>query len=183
MPFKRNPILSERICSLSRLLISLYNTAPLTSSTQWMERSLDDSAVRRLVLPQAFMLADAIVVLYQKILDGIQVHEKVIEKHLAEQLPFLMTEMFLMEGVKEGQDRQELHEKIRSLAMQAFHRVNDEGKDNNLLEKLSQEPLMAPMFKRLQKEKWEERFLVGRAESQVDDLLNGPLKKFLGYKF
>lgn len=182
MPFKRNPILSERICSLARQLISMYPAAPFTAATQWLERSLDDSAARRLYVPQSFMLADSLLVLSQKIVEGIQVHEKVITRHLNEQLPFLMTEMLLMEGVKAGGDRQELHETIRSQAMQAFHRVTEEGKSNNLLERLAEEPALKPLFKKMKSENWEERFLVGRAESQVDDLLRGPLKKFLQFK-
>jgi adenylosuccinate lyase len=182
MPFKRNPILAERICSLARLLIGLYTTAPYTAGTQWLERSLDDSAVRRLALPQAFLLADALLVLMQKIIDGIQVHEKVIARHLEEQLPFLITEMLLMEGVKEGQDRQDLHEKIRSHAMAAFKRVTEDGQSNDLLERLRGEKELAPLFGRMQKEQWIERFLVGRAETQTQELLDGPLKDFLKFR-
>jgi adenylosuccinate lyase len=179
MPFKRNPILSERICSLSRLLIGLYTAAPYTAGSQWLERSLDDSAVRRLSLPQAFLLADSLLVLYQKITDGIQVHEPVIARHLAEQLPFLVTEMLLMEGVKEGDDRQELHEKIRGHAMAVFTEVTEHGGGNDLLARLGREAGLKPLLSRMEKERWVERFLVGRAEAQVEEFLGGPVRDFL----
>ena len=179
MPFKRNPILSERICSLARMLISLYQTGPTTAANQWLERSLDDSAVRRLSIPRAFLLADAVLNLAFKIVDGMTVHKKVVAAHLKEQLPFLLTEMLLMEGVKEGDDRQELHEIIRRGAMEAFQRVTEKDGINDLLERLEKEERLAPMIKRMRDEKWEERFLVGRAEKHVEEFVAGPLAAFL----
>ena len=179
MPFKRNPILSERIVSLARLLPGYYQTAFHTSANQWLERSLDDSAARRMTLPRAFLVVDAILGLCHRIIDGIQVHEDVIERNLEAQLPFLLTEMFMMEGVKAGDDRQELHEVLRNESMAAFKRTTEEGKPNDLLDRLAKNKRFEPLLKRAREENWKQRYLVGRAPQQVETYVHGPLQDFL----
>lgn len=134
MAYKRNPMRSERISSLARFVISLTTNTAVTASTQWFERTLDDSANKRLTIPQAFLAVDAILNLYLNISSGIVVYEKIINKHMNAELPFMATETILMESVMRGGDRQELHEKIREYSMMASARVKGEGLDNNLLE-------------------------------------------------
>lgn len=134
MAYKRNPMRSERICSLARYIISLASSPAITASTQWFERTLDDSANKRLVIPQAFMALDAVLNIYLNVASGMVVYPKVIAKRIGEELPFMATETILMEAVKRGGDRQELHEKIREYSMQAGARVKEEGKQNNLIE-------------------------------------------------
>jgi adenylosuccinate lyase len=139
MAYKRNPMRSERMGSLSRYLLSLPVNAAVTASTQWFERTLDDSANRRLVLPQGFLAADAILNLYMNISSGLVVYEKVISSHIGQELPFMATETILMEAVKRGGDRQELHGLIRKYSMQAAERVKLHGEQNNLLELIKSE--------------------------------------------
>lgn len=134
MAYKRNPMRSERICSLARYIISLASSPAITASTQWFERTLDDSANKRLVIPQAFMALDAVLNIYLNVSSGMVVYPKVIEKRIREELPFMATETILMDAVKRGGDRQELHEKIRDYSMQAGARVKEEGKENNLID-------------------------------------------------
>lgn len=134
MAYKRNPMRSERICSLARYIISLASSPAITASTQWFERTLDDSANKRLVIPQAFMALDAVLNIYLNVSSGMVVYPKVIEKRIREELPFMATETILMDAVKRGGDRQELHEKIREYSMQAGARVKEEGKENNLID-------------------------------------------------
>ncbi len=134
MAYKRNPMRSERMGSLSRYLITLPLNAAVTASTQWFERTLDDSANRRIVLPQGFLAADAILNLFMNITSGLVVYENVIKSRINEELPFMATETILMEAVKRGGDRQELHEKIRTYSMQAAERVKLHGQSNNLIE-------------------------------------------------
>jgi adenylosuccinate lyase len=134
MAYKRNPMRSERMGSLCRYLISLPVNAAVTASTQWFERTLDDSANRRIVLPQSFLAADAILNLYMNVSSGLMVYENVISSRISQELPFMATETRLMEAVKRGGDRQELHEKIRGYSMQAAERVKMRGESNNLLE-------------------------------------------------
>ncbi len=142
MAYKRNPMRSERAASLARFLInSLGNTAD-TASTQWFERTLDDSANRRIVIPQAFMAADGILDICRNISTGLVVHEKVITQHIMNEIPFMATENILMEAVKKGGDRQELHEKIREHSMKAGSRVKDEGLDNDLLLRIAGDPAL-----------------------------------------
>ena len=133
MAYKRNPMRSERISSLARFVISLASSPEITASTQWFERTLDDSANKRLVIPQAFLAIDGILNIYMNVTEGMVVYPKVIEKRLREELPFMATETLLMEAVQAGGDRQELHEKIREYSMQASYRVKAEGKGNNLI--------------------------------------------------
>lgn len=137
MAYKRNPMRSERICALSRYVITDTMNTAITASTQWFERTLDDSANKRISVPEAFLCADAILTLYRNVASNLVVYPKVIEKHLNEELPFMATENILMDAVKAGGDRQELHEKIRVLSMEAGMVVKNEGKPNDLLERIA----------------------------------------------
>ena len=143
MAYKRNPMRSERMCALSRFAINLPANAEQTTATQWMERTLDDSANRRLALPQAFLAIDAVLILYRNIVDGLVVHPKVIEKNLRDELSFMATEEILMAGVRAGGDRQLLHERIRVHSQEAARRVKDEGESNDLIERLKGDPAFA----------------------------------------
>ena len=136
MPYKRNPMRCERICSLSRYLMADAMNAPMTASTQWLERTLDDSANRRISLPEGFLCADAVLRLAQNVTDGLHVNEKIVERTVREYLPFMTSENLMMEAVKRGGDRQELHEIIRSCSMEATARMKN-GESCNLLELLS----------------------------------------------
>ena len=136
MPYKRNPMRCERICSLSRYLMADALNAPMTASTQWLERTLDDSANRRISLPEGFLCADAVLRLAQNVTDGLHVNEKIVERTVREYLPFMTSENLMMEAVKRGGDRQELHEIIRSCSMEATSRMKN-GESCNLLELLS----------------------------------------------
>ena len=138
MAYKRNPMRCERICSLSRYLMTAAMNAPLTASVQWMERTLDDSANRRISLPEGFLCADAVLRLVRNVTDGLKVNEKVIEKMIRDYLPFIATENLLMEAVKRGGDRQELHEIIRRCSMEATEAIKN-GADGDLLSRLEQE--------------------------------------------
>ena len=133
MPYKRNPMRSERIASLARYVINLSQNGAFTSSSQWLERTLDDSANKRLSIPEAFLGADAILSLYHNIISEIVVHKKVIERHLMDELPFMLTEDILMESVKKGCDRQDIHEVIRQLAVESAHRIKELGEKNPLI--------------------------------------------------
>jgi adenylosuccinate lyase len=140
MPYKRNPILSERICSLSRFLISLTENPAYNAATQWFERTLDDSANRRLCIPEAFLTCDAILELLLSVTSGMVVYDKMISKRVKEELPFMATENILMACVKKGGDRQDLHEKIRVHSQAACQRVKVEACHNDLLERIAQDP-------------------------------------------
>ena len=139
MAYKRNPMRCERICSLSRYLMADALNAPMTAATQWLERTLDDSANRRISLPEGFLCADAVLRLAQNVTDGLHVNEKIVECTVREYLPFMTTENLMMEAVKRGGNRQELHEIIRRCSMEATARMKN-GEDCNLLERLSQAP-------------------------------------------
>lgn len=136
MAYKRNPMRSERISSLSKFVISLASSPAMVAATQWFERTLDDSANKRLSVPQSFLAVDAILIIWTNILDGLVVYPKMIEKHINEELPFMATEYIIMEGVKHGGDRQELHEIIRTHSMEAAKQVKIEGKSNDLIERI-----------------------------------------------
>lgn len=168
MAYKRNPMRSERICGLARFVTSLETSAAATISTQWMERTLDDSANRRLILPQAFLAVDAILILYQNITSGLVVYPQVIAKHLAEELPFMATENILMAAVAAGGDRQDLHERIRQHSQAAGRVVKEEGKSNDLLERLKTDAAFAKVDfdAALDAKKF-----VGRAPEQVDEFV------------
>lgn len=136
MAYKRNPMRSERMSSLAKFVFSSVGNPSSVAATQWFERTLDDSANRRLSIPQAFLATDAILIIWNNILDGLLVYPKVIEKHIREELPFMATEYIIMEGVKNGGDRQELHELIREHSMEAAREVKEHGRPNDLIERL-----------------------------------------------
>jgi len=140
MAYKQNPMRAERLCSLARFLMALPAAASQTAATQWLERTLDDSAVRRLVLPQGFLAADAILVLYGNIASGLIVHPAVIARHVADQLPFMATENLLMAAVSAGGDRQALHERIRVAALASSQRLKEGAGANDLIDRLRQDP-------------------------------------------
>jgi adenylosuccinate lyase len=165
MAYKRNPMRAERMCSLGRFAISLASSADQTAATQWLERTLDDSANRRLSLPQSFLAIDAVLILYRNIFDGIVVHPKVIEKNLRDELPFMATEEILMAGVRAGGDRQLLHERIRVHSQEAARRVKDEGEPNDLMDRLKADPAFAAVDLN---SALDARQFVGRAPEQVD---------------
>ena len=167
MAYKRNPMRSERIASLSRyVLIDALNPA-ITSATQWFERTLDDSANKRLSVPEGFLAIDGILDLCLNVVDGLVVYPKVIEKRLMSELPFMATENIMMDAVKAGGDRQELHERIRELSMEAGKNVKVEGKDNNLLELIAADPAFNLTLEDLQKSMDPSRY-TGRAKEQTE---------------
>jgi len=176
MAYKRNPMRSERICGLARFVVSLQASAAATAATQWMERTLDDSANRRLVIPQAFLAVDAILLLYKNIAGGLEVYPQVISRHLEEELPFMATESILMAGVAAGGDRQELHERIRRHSQAAAAVVKQQGGRNDLLERLAGDPAFGKVDLKVALDP--SRF-VGRAPQQVDEFLReviGPIE-------
>ena len=168
MAYKRNPMRSERICSLARFVMSLQSSAANTLATQWMERTLDDSANRRLVLPQAFLAIDAVLILYQNVTTGLVVYPQVIAKNLGEELPFMATEDILMTAVAAGGDRQDLHEHIRQHSQAAAAVVKNEGKPNDLLERLAADKAFAGIDLHAA---LDARQFVGRAPEQVDEFI------------
>jgi adenylosuccinate lyase len=168
MAYKRNPMRAERICGLSRFVVSLETSAAATASTQWLERTLDDSAVRRLMLPQAFLAIDAVLILFQNIASGLVVYPAVIARNLAEELPFMATEEILMDAVAKGGDRQDLHELIRQHSQAAAAKVKNHGLKNDLLERIAKEPAFAAV--NLSKVADASQF-IGRAPEQVDDFI------------
>lgn len=170
MAYKRNPMRSERIASLSRfVMVDALNPA-ITSATQWFERTLDDSANKRLSIPEAFLAVDGILDLCLNVVDGLVVYDKVITKHLMSELPFMATENIMMDAVKMGGNRQELHERIRELSMEAGANVKREGKENNLLELIAQDPAFNMSLDDLQKTMEPSRY-VGCAPQQVEKFL------------
>lgn len=177
MPYKRNPMKSERICSLARFVTALLETFEYTHATQWMERTLDDSAIRRIAIPEIFMATDAILILVANVAKGLVVYPKVIEKRLKENLPFVAVEEILMEAVKRGGDRQSLHDKIRQYAFEAARNVK-EGKENDLLEKVAADPEFGLNKDDLEKLLDPKRF-IGRAPSQVLEFYEEEVKPIL----
>lgn len=170
MAYKRNPMRSERIASLSRyVMIDALNPA-ITSATQWFERTLDDSANKRLSVPEGFLAIDGILDLCLNVVDGLVVYPKVIEKRLMSELPFMATENIMMDAVKAGGDRQELHERIRELSMEAGRNVKVEGKDNNLLELIAADPAFNLTLEELQKTMDPKKY-VGRAKEQTESFI------------
>jgi adenylosuccinate lyase len=167
MAYKRNPMRSERIASLSKFVIAESLSPALVQATQWLERSLDDSANKRLAVPQAFMAVDAILEIGINVTDGLVVYENIINKHINEELPFMATETILMEAVKRGGDRQELHEVIREYSMQAAKRVKQEGKDNNLLELILEDCDTFKMSREEILDIMDPKNFIGRAPEQV----------------
>ena len=178
MAYKRNPMRSERIGSLSRyVMVDALNPA-ITSATQWFERTLDDSANKRLSIPEAFLAADGILDLCLNVVDGLVVYDKVITKHLMAELPFMATENIMMDAVKKGGDRQELHEKIRQLSMEAGAHVKQEGRENNLLELIAADPAFQLSLEELQSSMEPSKY-VGRAPRQVQKFLEDVIAPIL----
>ena len=170
MAYKRNPMRSERIASLANYVMADVMNPAITSATQWFERTLDDSANKRISVPEAFLAVDGILDLYMNVVDGLVVYDKVITKHLMAELPFMATENIMMDAVKAGGDRQELHERIRELSMKAGARVKQEGLDNNLLELIAADPMFGVTLEELQA-KLDPSKYTGRAKEQVDEYL------------
>ena len=171
MPYKRNPMRCERICSLARYLMADALNAPMTASTQWLERTLDDSANRRISLPEGFLCADAILRLAQNVTDGLHVNEKIVERTVREYLPFMTSENLMMEAVKRGGDRQELHEIIRSCSMEATARMKN-GESCNLLELLSARKEFGMTPQEIEA-LLDPKLYVGRCPEQVERFLGG----------
>ena len=178
MAYKRNPMRSERIGALARYVISLPMNSALTASTQWFERTLDDSANRRIVNAQAFLSVDAILNIYMNVAENLVVYEKVIEKHIRAELPFMATENIMMECVKAGGNRQELHERIRVLSMEAGKNVKAEGKENNLIELIQQDEMFKPVWDRLD-EILDAKKFIGRAPSQTVEFIANEISPIL----
>ena len=178
MAYKRNPMRSERIASLSRyVMVDALNPA-ITSATQWFERTLDDSANKRLSVPEGFLAIDGILDLCLNVVDGLVVYPKVIEKHMMAELPFMATENIMMDAVKAGGDRQELHERIRELSMEAGKNVKVEGRDNNLLELIAADPAFNLTLEELQKTMDPKKY-VGRAKEQTETFVFKVVKPVL----
>ena len=178
MAYKRNPMRSERIASLSRyVMVDALNPA-ITSATQWFERTLDDSANKRLSIPEGFLAIDGILDLCLNVVDGLVVYPKVIEKHMMAELPFKATENIMMDAVKAGGDRQELHERIRELSMEAGKTVKVEGKDNNLLELIAADPAFNLSLEDLQRSMDPKKY-IGRAKEQTERFVNTVVQPIL----
>ena len=171
MAYKRNPMRSERIASLADYVMADVINPMLVASTQWFERTLDDSANKRLSVPEGFLAIDGILDLYLNVVDGLVVYPKVIEKHFLAELPFMATENIMMDAVKAGGDRQELHERIRQLSMEAGRNVKEKGLDNNLLELIAEDPVFGLTMEDLKKTMDPSKY-VGRAPQQVDEFLS-----------
>ncbi|MDD5698838.1 MAG: adenylosuccinate lyase [Victivallaceae bacterium] len=178
MAYKRNPMRSERVCSLARYVMSLPANAAHTHATQWLERTLDDSANRRIVLPEAFLAVDVILSLLINIASGLQVWPNVIARRVAAELPFMATENIMMAAVKAGGDRQQLHEAIRVHSMEAARKIKAAGGDNDLLDRLKTDPLLAPIAEQIEALVNPAEF-VGRAPEQVTEFLENQVRPLL----
>ena len=178
MAYKRNPMRSERIASLSNYVMADVMNPMLVASTQWFERTLDDSANKRLSVPEGFLAVDGILDLYLNVVDGLVVYPKVIEKHMMAELPFMATENIMMDAVKAGGDRQELHERIRTLSMEAGKNVKENGKENNLLELIAADPAFNLSLDAL-KQTMDPKKYVGRAPRQVEEFLEECIRPVL----
>ncbi len=178
MPYKRNPMRCERICGLARYVMADVMNPAITAATQWFERTLDDSANKRISVPEAFLAVDAILNIYANVASGLVVHEKVIEKHVHEELPFMATENIMMDAVKRGGDRQALHERIRQLSLEAGHTIKDLGLPNDLVERIAAEPMFG-----LTQEEIETHLnpagYIGRCPEQVEEFLTQNVKPVL----
>ena len=170
MPYKRNPMRCERICALARYVMADVMNPQITAATQWFERTLDDSANKRISVPEAFLAVDAILGIYQNVASGLVVHDKVIRKHILEELPFMATENIMMDAVKRGGNRQELHERIRIHSMEAGHNVKDLGQPNNLIDLIAADPIFGMTKVELTAHLEPERY-IGRCPEQVDEFL------------
>ena len=178
MAYKRNPMRSERMGSLARYVISLPMNTAITAGTQWFERTLDDSANRRIVLAQAFLALDGILNIYMNVSENLVVYDKVIAKHIAAELPFMATENIMMECVKAGGDRQELHERIRVLSMEAGRNVKERGLDNNLIELIKGDKMFAAAHDKLN-EILDAKNFIGRAPQQTVEFIENEIMPIL----
>ena len=178
MAYKRNPMRSERISSLAKFVIALQQSTAMTASTQWFERTLDDSANKRLSLPQAFLAVDAILIIWKNVLDGLVVYPKMIEKRIMAELPFMSTEYIIMECVKNGGDRQELHERIRVHSMEAGKNVKVKGKDNDLIDRIINDKYFNLDKDRLL-EILDPKNFIGFAPEQTEEFVNIEVKPIL----
>ena len=178
MAYKRNPMRSERIGALARYMLSLPMNSAITASTQWFERTLDDSANRRIVNAQAFLTVDAILNIYMNVADNLVVYEKVIAKHIRAELPFMATENIIMACVKAGGNRQDLHERIRVLSMEAGKNVKVEGGENNLIELIKQDEIFKAVWGSLD-EILDAKKFIGRAPSQVEEFIKNEIEPIL----
>ncbi|MDF2589955.1 MAG: adenylosuccinate lyase [Anaerocolumna sp.] len=178
MAYKRNPMRSERIASLANYVMADAMNPAITSSTQWFERTLDDSANKRISIPEAFLAVDGILDLYLNVVDGLVVYPKVIEKHIMAELPFMATENIMMDAVKMGGDRQELHERIRTLSMEAGKNVKEKGLDNNLLELIANDPTFNMSLDELKKTMDASKY-TGRSEQQVEEFIQDVIQPIL----
>lgn len=178
MAYKRNPMRSERLCSLARYVLTMPLNTAITASTQWFERTLDDSANKRIVTAESFLAVDGILKLYINITENMVVYPKVIEKHINSELPFMATENIMMECVKKGGNRQELHEQIRVLSMKASENVKINGKENNLIELIKQDKMFEPV-KDMLEEILEPKKFIGRSPSQVVEFIQNEVDTIL----
>lgn len=178
MAYKRNPMRSERICALARYVIVDALNPAITASTQWFERTLDDSANKRISIPEGFLAVDAILSIYINITDGLVVYPKVIEKHIMDELPFMATENIMMEAVKRGGDRQELHERIRVHSMEAAKQVKVEGKKNDLIERIANDKMFGLNIEELNAVLDPQNY-VGRSPQQVEEFIEEYVKPVL----
>ncbi len=182
MAYKRNPMRSERISSLAKFVMSLSSSPAMVAATQWFERTLDDSANKRLAISEAFLTTDAILDLYINVADGLVVYPKMIEKNLRRELPFMATENIMMNAVKKGGDRQELHERIRELSMKASKNVKQLGLENNLIDLIAEDELFG-LDKEMIEKDLEANKYIGRSKSQVEEFISDEIKPILeGYK-
>ena len=180
MPYKRNPMRCERICALSRYVMSDALNGSMTASVQWFERTLDDSANKRLSIPEGFLAVDAILNIYANVAAGLVVHEKVIEKHMLEELPFMASENIMMDAVKRGGDRQDLHERIRVLSLEAGSDVKDKGLTNNLLDLIANDPVFGLSREELLAHMEPKRY-IGRCPEQVEEFLREDVRPILDH--
>ena len=178
MPYKRNPMRCERICSLARYVIVDSGNPAVTSATQWFERTLDDSANKRISVPEAFLAVDAILNIYRNVASGLVVHPKVIEKHVLEELPFMASENIMMDAVVRGGDRQELHERIRVLSQEAGRNVKDLGLSNNLIDLIAADPAFGMTKEELTAHLEPSRY-IGRCPEQVEEFLTQEVQPVL----
>ena len=178
MPYKRNPMRCERITALARYVMADCLNPAITAGTQWMERTLDDSANKRLSVPDAFLCVDGILDILLNVCDGLVVYPKVIARRVARELPFMATENILMEAVKRGGDRQELHEKLREHSMAAAAMVKQEGKENDLLSRIAADPAFGLSLEELSRLLQPQRF-IGRSKEQVEEFLKEEIRPFL----
>ena len=178
MPYKRNPMRCERICALARYVIADAANPAYTAATQWFERTLDDSANKRLSVPEAFLAVDAILNIYENVASGLVVHEKVIEKHILEELPFMASENIMMDAVKRGGDRQQLHERIRIHSQEAGRNVKELGLTNDLIDLLAADPMFGLSREELTAHMEPSRY-IGRCPQQVDDFLKDCVRPVL----